>query len=441
MSSFNLRCTSTSCLALLCIVISILLVILHLSTIDVRYYDSLPKWGIYATYTVYYTANAPFLLKYHILSALFDDHNPRNLSIKLRALEDAFSTLKAPVDQKWNGPVDESLFLAIYDRFCNTLSYLVPLSPNTSIRRQLLISHEFTTSLRESLHSKYALTIPNEHHTSDTAILSRVFVPETVQLLWILGDVHVDNSTNARTILYLHGGGYVLCSGASHLGLVSELSVATQIRVLVIWYKKPPHATIPSQVAQTLTTYLYLIESMGVHPSDIIIGGDSAGAGLGVLLLQKLSMLGLYDIYPFGMVLLSPWVDLTLSSDSWKYSDESDIVLDFGYVERCSLMAVGYDTSKLSCPLHSALHNDERIMHKLPNMFVMASRHEALFNDSQNLVNKLRRDCEKMNGSCNIVYEIEEYRPHACPIFLGLFDEAQISFDKVVKVILEWYES
>lgn len=235
--------------------------------------------------------NMPFKAKHYIFDQLFSNNNPNNLSIELRALTDAFTFFK-PFDAKWSGPEDESIFLGIYDRVCNSLSYLVPLPPNVSITSQLLLAQQFTISLRDTLYDRYDLTIPNQAHAT---LSSRIFVPRSVQLLWFVGDETVDNSTNARTIIYLHGGGYVLC-GPSHFGFVSELSIATNTRLLFISYSKPPYSTIP--------------KSMNIKPNDIILGGDSAGGGLSVLLLQKLSMLGLNEIYPKSVFLISPWVDL-----------------------------------------------------------------------------------------------------------------------------------
>ena len=424
------KCVSV--LTILFLIMAVLIGILHKATIGVKYHESLPVWGIYVTYTVYYTINAPFRLKYYIADQMYENNNPHNLSIELRALQDAFNAFK-PFGSKHPGPDDESTFLEIYDKVCNALGYLVPLQQNTSIMSHLLLAQHFTQLLRDVLYDTYDLTIPNQAHAT---LSPRVFVPRTVKFQWIIGDNTIDNSTNAPTILYLHGGGYVLC-GSSHLGFASKLSVATNRRILFINYSKPPHSTIPKQVNEILTVYFYLINYMNISPNKILIGGDSAGGGLTVLLLQKLSMLGLNNIYPFGIFLLSPWVDLTMESESWRDLDDFDVVLDYGYVQRCGIMAVGYDKNKLNCPLHSALHNDHMI-ERLPNVFIMASQHEALFNDSQKLVNKLQNDC---NDNCDsITFEIEIYRPHVSAIFVGLFDEAQMSFDKLVTIIQDWYK-
>lgn len=399
---------------------------------DIKYHESLPTWGFYVTYTVYYSMNLPFRAKHYIFDQLFENNNPKNLSIELRALTDSFEFFK-PFDQKWNGPQDESIFLEIYNRVCNALSYLVPLSPNSTITSQLLLQQQFTLSLRDKLYDKYNLTIPNQAHPT---LFGVTFVPRTVELLWILGNESIDNSSNAKTIVFIHGGGYVLC-GPSHFGAASELSKATNTRILFILYSKPPYSTIPKQVNEILTVYFYMIEYMNIKPNDIIIGGDSAGGGLSVLLLQKLSMLGLNEIYPKSVFLISPWVNLLMDTKSWENLDDEDVVLDFGYVERCAIMSVGYDKNKLNCPEHSALHNQHSMV-KLPNIFLIVSRHEALYHDSQLLIKKLKDDCQ---DNCHVTVEIEEYRPHVSPIFLGLFPEAKSSFDKVVNVINDWYKN
>lgn len=59
----------------------------------------------------------------------------------------------------------------------------------------------------------------------------------------------------------------------------------------------------------------HLCTEIKVPPSDIILSGDSAGGGIVVQLAMFLRDQGFSEVG--GMMLLSPWLDLTTSFESW----------------------------------------------------------------------------------------------------------------------------
>lgn len=54
--------------------------------------------------------------------------------------------------------------------------------------------------------------------------------------------------------------------------------------------------------------------------------GDSAGGGLSLALVMYLRDAGYQNLLPRAMVLMSPWVDLTMSCGSWDENAEFDVV-------------------------------------------------------------------------------------------------------------------
>ena len=54
--------------------------------------------------------------------------------------------------------------------------------------------------------------------------------------------------------------------------------------------------------------------------------GDSAGGGLSLALIMYLRDAGYQNLLPRAMVLMSPWVDLTMSCGSWDENAEFDVV-------------------------------------------------------------------------------------------------------------------
>ena len=110
-----------------------------------------------------------------------------------------------------------------------------------------------------------------------------------------------------RAILYLHGGGYVIGSIASHRHLVSELGRAAGTRTLALDYRLAPEAPFPAAVDDALAGYRFLLKA-GIKPSSIAIAGDSAGGGLTVATLLAARDAGLPQ--PACGFCISPWVDL-----------------------------------------------------------------------------------------------------------------------------------
>src|SRR5262245_17326322 len=88
-----------------------------------------------------------------------------------------------------------------------------------------------------------------------------------------------EGATGGRLVLYLHGGGYVAGSIASHRNLTSHLARASGCRVLSVDYRRAPEAPHPAPVEDACTAFRWLI-GRGHDPQRVAIAGDSAGGGL-----------------------------------------------------------------------------------------------------------------------------------------------------------------
>ncbi len=113
-------------------------------------------------------------------------------------------------------------------------------------------------------------------------------------------------------ILYLHGGGYVFGSFSTHGMLVAKLAKAAQATAVHVEYRLAPEHPYPAAVDDALFAYQWVRK----HYPDakIAIGGDSAGAGLTLALLQKLRADD--TPLPHKVFLFSPWADLTGTSNA-----------------------------------------------------------------------------------------------------------------------------
>lgn len=109
-------------------------------------------------------------------------------------------------------------------------------------------------------------------------------------------------------ILYLHGGGYVVCSPRTHRPITARLTLDTNLPVLVPRYRLAPEHPFPAPLEDAVAAYRWLL-ARGVPASGIVLAGDSAGGHLAAALTGEICRTGLPT--PAGLVLFSPWVDLT----------------------------------------------------------------------------------------------------------------------------------
>lgn len=132
-------------------------------------------------------------------------------------------------------------------------------------------------------------------------------------------------ASSDEAILYLHGGGYVWGSLKSHRHLVSELGRAATMRTLALDYRRAPEFPFPHALEDAVSGYRFLVDS-GFKPRQIAVAGDSAGAGLAVALLLRLKEMGMQQ--PACALLLSPWVDMAATADSYNHNAKRDPVLN-----------------------------------------------------------------------------------------------------------------
>jgi epsilon-lactone hydrolase len=136
-------------------------------------------------------------------------------------------------------------------------------------------------------------------------------------------------SEASRALLYFHGGGY--CSGSilSHRRLVTEAGRAAKARTLAVEYRLAPEHPFPAALDDALSAWRFLRQS-GIAAEHIAVGGDSAGGGLTVALINRLRYTG--ERGPGCAWLISPWTDLTLSGTTLATKDAVDPIIHREYL-------------------------------------------------------------------------------------------------------------
>ncbi|HEY4738662.1 MAG TPA: alpha/beta hydrolase [Xanthobacteraceae bacterium] len=188
----------------------------------------------------------------------------------------------------------------------------------------------------------------------------------------------VRGSDVSRALLYLHGGGY--CSGSivSHRRMVSEAGRAAGVRTLAIGYRLAPEHPFPAALDDALTAWHFLRDH-GITAGHIAIGGDSAGGGLTVALVNRLRESK--EELPGCMWLVSPWTDLTLSGATLVTNDAADPIIQRSYLDELADAYVPVGMARTN-PRISVLYAD---LKGLPPMLVQVGSAETLLDDSTRL--------------------------------------------------------
>src|SRR5215217_1798391 len=179
------------------------------------------------------------------------------------------------------------------------------------------------------------------------------------------------------TILYLHGGGYVLGSAFGYRPLAGALAAAAETGVLVPEYRLAPEHPFPAALDDAVRAYEWLLER-GTPPGQVTLAGDSSGGGLVMSLLLAARQRGLP--LPGGAVLMCPAVDLSFGLLEAQADDpQAAMLITIG--RWCAEAYLG-DTA-LDEPLVDPLHAD---LEGLPPLLVQGATGDHQRHDARALV-------------------------------------------------------
>jgi len=183
-----------------------------------------------------------------------------------------------------------------------------------------------------------------------------------------------DTVETGRTLLYFHGGGYVIGSPLSHRGMVSEIAKAMRATAYSMDYRMAPEVPFPAAVDDGLASYKALLEQ-GVDPARLVISGDSAGGGLTLATAISVRDAGL--VLPAALAPISPWVNLANDGPAYRTKADTDPMVVKPGID---LMAAAYlNGADAKTVLASPLGAD---LSGLPPMLVQVGSEEVLLSDS-----------------------------------------------------------
>ena len=234
------------------------------------------------------------------------------------------------------------------------------------------------------------------------------------------GGTTADEST--PVLLYLHGGGFIACSPETHRPLVSSLVRRVEGEAFVPAYRLAPEHPHPAALHDVIGAYRHLVHERRVAASRIVIVGDSAGGGLALALVMSLRDGG--EPLPAGVVMFSPWTDLSGTSPSLEENSDRCAMFAGETIRRASQFYLGgIDPTH---PLVSPLFGD---FGGLPPLLLHASQDEVLRDDAVRVAERARE------AGVDVTLRLWHHVPHVWQFFAAVLPEARESLTDAVAFV------
>lgn len=239
-------------------------------------------------------------------------------------------------------------------------------------------------------------------------------------------DITTSASRADRHVLYLHGGGYRVGTRSCYRHFTWRIAAITQSRLIAIDYRLAPEHPFPCAIEDAVASYRWLI-ARG-DPGQIVVIGDSAGGGLALALLLKLSDGGLP--LPAAAVALSPWTDLALTGATLVSKAAVDPMLR---AEELPGFAADYLAgADPHNPYASPLYAD---LSGLPPVMIQVGSDEILLDDSVRMADRLRR----VNNA--VVLHVWPRMFHGWQLFAPILPEARDAIEDIGEFVQRTLEA
>jgi acetyl esterase/lipase len=203
-----------------------------------------------------------------------------------------------------------------------------------------------------------------------------------------------------KVIIYLHGGGYTFYTAKTSLTGSVPMAAQSGKKVIVLDYPLAPQANFKVILQHFKNLYTHLLEN-GTDAKNIVIYGDSAGAGLAGGGLLKLKKEGFQ--MPSSVVLWSPWSDLSARGDTYLTLVDRDPKLHLGRLMSCALAYASRNEHRN--PYVSPIYGEYD--HSFPPTLIQVGTREMFLSDAVRLFQKME------DQGVEVTFDIYEGMWHA----------------------------
>ncbi len=224
-----------------------------------------------------------------------------------------------------------------------------------------------------------------------------------------------DRADTKQVIFYIHGGYYVYQMGGEQISSMNRLANEANATIIMPIYPLAPFYTTEDNYETMVSLYEQVCrENEG---KKIILMGDSAGGGYALALAEGLSAHGLDQ--PDELILLSPWVDVTMSNPG--IPDYYDPMLTV------TMGRTSGETWAGSLPMDdwqvSPIYGD---LSDLMNVTIFVGTRELFYPDDTLLA-------EKLQDNPNVTLVIGKGQNHVYPVYPTL--EGRLAVEQIVEII------
>lgn len=195
-----------------------------------------------------------------------------------------------------------------------------------SRRKKSMNLHSESTTFEAFIHGKRLLENMEEppHHLEHVFDITCQDISGS-QLYYLK-----NRSLDAKSVIfYLHGGAYVTGPHKVQWDALSEIAIHGDVDLILYNYPAYPEGNAIKALETTMDAYMHAVELK----RHIILVGDSAGGGLALLLMNALQQGD--TVLPEKMILISPWLDVSMSNPAIRGYEATDKMLNIDFLKKC----------------------------------------------------------------------------------------------------------
>ncbi len=246
-------------------------------------------------------------------------------------------------------------------------------------------------------------------------------VDETINGVTIMWMTPPELKHDDKIMVFFHGGGYVVNSRKTQMGLQAAVASKLGMKVASIEYPLAPENPYPAATNSIVDAYQGLRDQYDAGNMGLF--GTSAGGGLVLATLLRLKRDGIP--LPAATAALSPAADMTLSGDFFTLVGDQDPILPVQDLIDSFAAYVG--TADPSDPLVSPVYGDYS---GVTPLYLLAGTRELIGSDAIRTAAQARQD------GCNVTLVISDGMWHVPIAADGSgVPELQLAFDEMIKFL------
>lgn len=220
-------------------------------------------------------------------------------------------------------------------------------------------------------------------------------------------------------IMYFHGGSFTKPAVRAHWHIIDNILSRLNVDLTFVNYPLSPEHKCLETIEMAYKAYRNVADN---YHKNIVLMGDSAGGGLALSLAEFIKRKK-KRTRPKKLVLLSPWLDVSMGTYVSKELAQRDLILDEDMLKLMGEYYAGYMNTKnyLCSPLYGRLRG-------LGEIALFIGTNDVLYSQAEELKRKMKRIQPQL------AYYAYEEMPH---VWMGYpIPEAKDAFDDIAKFII-----